>query len=92
MRFLAPRCSLKNFGLTDTRAVELAVSVYHIRKINFYSLPASLLAKGTAVFLPAIQQVLLRFTVKYHTVTGYMILADFLRTSKHHHAFQGRLG
>ncbi|KAK1834335.1 hypothetical protein QBC39DRAFT_25543 [Podospora conica] len=59
-------------------AVELVVSVYHIRKINFYSLPASIIAKGIAVFLPAIQQILLRFTVKYHTVTGYMVLADFI--------------
>ena len=58
------------------------MSVYHIRKINFYSLPASIIAKAVAAFLPAIQQVLLRFTVKYHTVTGYMVLADFICTSK----------
>ncbi|KAK0746547.1 hypothetical protein B0T18DRAFT_326716 [Schizothecium vesticola] len=59
-------------------AVELVVSVYQIRRINFYTLPASIIAKLTAIFLPVIQQILLRFTVKYHTVTGYMVLADFI--------------
>lgn len=54
------------------------MSVYQIRRINFYTLPASIIAKLTAVFLPVIQQILLRFTVKYHTVTGYMVLADFI--------------
>ena len=54
------------------------MSVYQIRKINFYTLPASIIAKLTAVFLPVIQQILLRFTVKYHTVTGFMVLADFI--------------
>lgn len=56
------------------------MSVYQIRKIVFHSFPASIIAKLTAVFLPVIQQILLRFTVKSHTVTGYMVLADFIST------------
>lgn len=56
------------------------MSVYQIRRIIFHSFPASNIAKLTAVFLPVIQQILLRFTVKYHTVTRYMILADFIST------------
>ncbi|KAK0627241.1 hypothetical protein B0T14DRAFT_399103, partial [Immersiella caudata] len=59
-------------------ATELAWSIFQIRSQRARRLHGSLIAKGVAIVLPAIQQVLLRQPVFHRNTAGYMVLADFI--------------
>ncbi|KAK3390309.1 hypothetical protein B0H63DRAFT_110867 [Podospora didyma] len=60
-------------------SIELAYSIYQLRAPKFTRrIHASLVAKGSAVVLPAIQMVLLRFSPAKNNTTGLIILADFI--------------
>ncbi|GAB1316708.1 hypothetical protein MFIFM68171_06918 [Madurella fahalii] len=57
-------------------AVELANSVFQLRFSKMYRFHASIAAKATAVTLPAVQMILLRFSPVQRTTAGFMALAD----------------
>jgi hypothetical protein len=59
-------------------ASELAWSIFQIQKSTMKRLHGSIIAKGFAIVLPAIQQVLLRQPVFHKSTAGYMVLADFI--------------
>jgi hypothetical protein len=59
-------------------ASELAWSIFQIRSSRARRLHGSLIAKGFAIILPAVQQILLRQPVFHKSTAGYMVLADFI--------------
>lgn len=59
-------------------ATELAWSIFQIRSTRANRLHGSLIAKGLALILPAVQQVLLRQPAFHKSTTGYMVLASFI--------------
>ncbi|KAK3688069.1 hypothetical protein B0T22DRAFT_360418, partial [Podospora appendiculata] len=56
-------------------AAELAQSIFQLRR-RMAKLPMGLIAKGTAVFVPVLQMILLRTSAVQNSKFGFMVLAD----------------
>ncbi|KAK3312393.1 hypothetical protein B0H66DRAFT_449014, partial [Apodospora peruviana] len=59
-------------------AVELAYSVFQLRRTKYHNLPLGLIAKATGILLPVIQMTVLRTSAAQSSTVGFMILADII--------------
>jgi len=59
-------------------ATELAWSIFQIRSARAHRYHGSLVAKGIAILLPAVQQIILRQPIFGNSSAGYMALASMI--------------